>query len=729
MKKQEADESSIYFKCDHCSQEFTLYSFRIAVFLYGVILLADEHNGFVGIVCPKCMLTTLRKVKKKRLRKIRNDLGDRLVTIMTWDGNQSFGQNVNDMKRWSNEMRDGTVEFTNMQIVKKMASSPTGYVLPIGKLKYDGFDMMFSLPDSANEITFAFWKQYSGRYARHFMHSWLGKTPTDDYSPVYLFRKDKICKILHEENNEGLKMFPRLSYDNSIRTSCDEFLRKMNLRLGLIQEKDRPAAYSLKKQFSVNYSFLEVLDDEDFLNKCDSGIGQRLWNMRDPLEGVNVPGTFEDLDQATIEKQNKNIGYRKMVREVWSNFTKDHVQKILSKMLFEFSLEFRELKNRKNCSTGAIWELKQKYLTELYDSLSSPTKRRKIAKQTRPIVLKEVKKAEEKFPSVKIISQDYRIDEIKLRIANHYVRPEKGRIDILILGETGTGKDLIANACHEASGREGQFIKVNAPAIPSIGLESELFGHARGAFTDAKTERKGKFKEANKGTIFLDEIGEMDIKLQSKLLRVIENREIQPLGKDRTEKVDVMLIMATNKDLRKCVKDKSFREDLFYRISSDVIISIPPLRDRQNDIPLLINHFIQEEDWKRKQDSNLPELKFSKDCLKVLKKMPWKGNIRELENMVGRIVVNRMAEENRGEITEEDISTHDIQNGFSLKETESRITADKYNSDNDIISTLQKNSGNRTHTAKQLGMSPRQVFRRIKEMEAKGIEVPPPLKR
>ena len=311
---------------------------------------------------------------------------------------------------------------------------------------------------------------------------------------------------------------------------------------------------------------------------------------------------------------------------------------------------------------------------------------------------------------MEIVSQDFRINRIKIEIP-HYVRPEKEGIDILILGETGTGKDLIAQACHNASGREGQFVVVNATVIPSTGFESDIFGHAKGAFTDAKTERKGRFKEANRGTIFLDEIGDMDIELQSKLLRVIENREIQPLGKDRTEKVDVMLIMATNKDLFQCVENGSFREDLYYRITAGEVVSIPPLRSRKNDIPLLIKHFIQKTDWELKTDSSLPELRVTQGCLKLLKELPWEGNVRELEGLVKRIVNNRIKEKNRDEISEDDIPTHCLQKRQRPRSKKDEIQKGRRGktelTPENIEKALKNNDGVIAEGSQRVGVHPR----------------------
>ncbi len=206
---------------------------------------------------------------------------------------------------------------------------------------------------------------------------------------------------------------------------------------------------------------------------------------------------------------------------------------------------------------------------------------------------------------------------------------------VLITGETGTGKELVARAIHDRSAqRDMPLIKVNCAAIPETLLESELFGHVRGAFTGATTTKKGKFALADGGTIFLDEIGTMSAILQSKLLRVLQEREVEPLGSERTEKIDVRVIAATNRDLRQMVADGKFQEDLFYRLNV-IPIEIPPLRERRDDIPALVEHFVN----KHAQRTGRRFDKIDETVLAGLQQYDWPGNVRELENTIERAVV------------------------------------------------------------------------------------------
>jgi transcriptional regulator with PAS, ATPase and Fis domain len=206
---------------------------------------------------------------------------------------------------------------------------------------------------------------------------------------------------------------------------------------------------------------------------------------------------------------------------------------------------------------------------------------------------------------------------------------------IMILGESGTGKELIAREIHRQSDRsEGPFITVNCAAIPETLLESELFGYKKGAFTGANQDKRGKFQVANGGTLFLDEIGDMPLLLQAKLLRAIQEREVEPVGSERREKVDIRILAATNRDLAKMVAEKTFREDLYYRLNV-VELRIPPLRDRTDDIPFLANYFVEK--FSRLNHRQIAGI--SPAALRFLQNYRWPGNVRELENIMERAVL------------------------------------------------------------------------------------------
>jgi len=241
-----------------------------------------------------------------------------------------------------------------------------------------------------------------------------------------------------------------------------------------------------------------------------------------------------------------------------------------------------------------------------------------------------------------MVGESPEIDAIKNMIEK--VAPTDARV--LITGSNGTGKELVAHWVHEKSPRSSApFIEVNCAAIPSELIESELFGHVKGAFTSAVKDRAGKFEAANKGTIFLDEIGDMSLSAQAKVLRALQESKISRVGSDKDIKVDVRVVAATNKNLKKEIADGKFREDLYHRLAV-ILIKVPALNDRRDDIPILINHFAN----KIAGEQGIAKKTFSDKAIILLKAYDWTGNIRELRNVVERLIIL-----GGKEVTEEDV--------------------------------------------------------------------------
>ncbi|RJR51779.1 MAG: sigma-54-dependent Fis family transcriptional regulator [Desulfobacteraceae bacterium] len=285
---------------------------------------------------------------------------------------------------------------------------------------------------------------------------------------------------------------------------------------------------------------------------------------------------------------------------------------------------------------------------------------------------------------------------------------------VLITGESGTGKELIARVIHSNSDRKGfPWVIVNCAAIAETLLESELFGHEKGAFTGADRRREGRFMQANRGTIFLDEIGEMSPTMQAKLLRVIQDREIQRVGSDETIKADVRILAATNRDLQEDVAAGKFREDLFYRLNV-VTLKVPPLRERPDDIPLLANHFLQKYAEKnRKKVKGLTPL-----AMDMLLKYTWPGNVRELENAVERAVI-LLAGDYVGE-KELPLSITQAYTGKDSVEP-ARLPAVSRSLDElekeAIIAALEETSGNKSEAARKLGINRRTLYKKLEKIE------------
>jgi DNA-binding NtrC family response regulator len=292
------------------------------------------------------------------------------------------------------------------------------------------------------------------------------------------------------------------------------------------------------------------------------------------------------------------------------------------------------------------------------------------------------------------------------------------RANVLIISESGTGKELVANALHENSPRRDEtFLPINCAAIPSEILESELFGHERGSFTGATARKRGKFELADRGTVFLDEIGELPLEMQAKLLRVLEQQEFMRVGGTETIRVDIRVIAATNSDLEASVEAGRFRNDLYYRLKV-VTLRIPPLRERREDIPLLLKHFLRIYGVENRREG----LHFSAEAMRKLVEAPWEGNVRELRNVVESLTVlaphdeiriEDLPEEYRGEPApgEDGPPPAPVEaDGLTMEEIERRA----------ILNALEKTGGNRTKAAEMLGIGLRTLQRKLKEYRLAG---------
>jgi len=274
-----------------------------------------------------------------------------------------------------------------------------------------------------------------------------------------------------------------------------------------------------------------------------------------------------------------------------------------------------------------------------YDFIEKPldlnrtlvTLRNALDRSTLEEETKTLKKKIKQIKGFEIIGESKPIQEVREMI--HKVAPSDARV--LITGPNGSGKELVARQLHELSERsKAPFVEVNCAAIPSELIESELFGHEKGAFTSAIKQRKGKFELADAGTLFLDEIGDMSASAQAKVLRALQENRISRVGGDKEIKVNVRVIAATNKNLKKEIEEGNFREDLYHRLSV-ILIAVPPLKDRLDDVPLLANHFLKNIC----ADQGVAGRSFASDAIKELQKLDWTGNIRELRNVIERLII------------------------------------------------------------------------------------------
>src|SRR5574342_760404 len=347
-----------------------------------------------------------------------------------------------------------------------------------------------------------------------------------------------------------------------------------------------------------------------------------------------------------------------------------------------------------------------------YDFITKPFKRVQLEKTI-------TKAAEKQGLVLQNLDLQQRLDELQgagqiiggspamLRTLDLVNQVAPSTATVLIQGESGTGKELIANAIHQGSPRRQRpFIKVNCAALPETLLESELFGYERGAFTGAVARKEGRFELADGGTLFMDEIGDLSPATQAKLLRVLQEGEFERLGGTRTLKADVRLVAATNADLARLVREKRFREDLFYRLNV-ITIQIPSLRERPEDIPLLAQHFLR-----RFAAKNVKTITgFTDEAMDLLQTYNWPGNVRELENVIERaVVLTRASMISHADFPETVVGSDQaarhlvISIGTPLEEVEDRL----------IDETLRYTKGDKTLAAKLLGIATRTIYRRMR---------------
>jgi len=344
---------------------------------------------------------------------------------------------------------------------------------------------------------------------------------------------------------------------------------------------------------------------------------------------------------------------------------------------------------------------------EIILTLKKAEERERLRKENE-LLRKEVEK---EYSFTNIVSKNekmQKIFEVIKKVAQY-------KSTILITGESGTGKELVARALHYNSDRSQRpFIAVNCGAIPENLLESELFGHVKGAFTDAIRTKKGLFEEADGGTLFLDEIGELPLQLQVKLLRVLQDGEIRRVGESKSMQIDVRIVTATVKDLTKEVNEGRFREDLFYRLNV-LPIHIPPLRERKEDVPLLINHFVS----KYSQSMNKNVAGIHPRALDAMMSYHWYGNVRELENTIERAIV--LTDGENIELENLPVEIQDFRDGIRLappaEEEYSIKKASRFLEMNLIKKALKKTKGNHTQAARLLEISHRALLYKIKEYE------------
>jgi DNA-binding NtrC family response regulator len=364
----------------------------------------------------------------------------------------------------------------------------------------------------------------------------------------------------------------------------------------------------------------------------------------------------------------------------------------------------------------------------VYDFLEKPVSKARLTRSVRNCLdhhalMRRVQHLEERLEPSRTLMLGDSPAMLKLKSQIAKIGPTEGRV--LIRGESGTGKELVAAMIHEHSNRSRRpLVKVNCAAIPANLIESELFGHARGAFTDARSDKAGLFEVADGGTLFLDEIGDMDISLQARLLRVLEDGKVRRIGENREREVNVRIIAATNSDLEKSIEEGRFREDLYFRLST-LPLEILPLRDRPEDVPLLVSYFTK----RYCEQNSFEEKHFAEETWRVLKNYAWPGNVRELKNLCERLVIlagNPVKLEHLPRMIQHNTTSNfhvNGQTGIEFPDEDLPLRDFKAMVEREYIErTIKKMDGNITQAANMLGIQRTYLYQKMASLGIDKVE-------
>ncbi|MCZ7602627.1 MAG: sigma 54-interacting transcriptional regulator [Melioribacteraceae bacterium] len=520
------------------------------------------------------------------------------------------------------------------------------------------------------------------------------------------------CSILFEENFDGMNFLKESIRENRAFTNL-----AFNIKTKKESEKNVLASITpIVRNEKVISVVLVFRDTKEMLNlakdleeKTTELIDQK--NKLDAIFNSNIEGTFTIDNEWNVTSFNlsaeKITGYKKndaIGKKCWEIFNSSvcrkgcHMEQTINKDKPTIGNEVKIVDKN-----GKLIPIR------VNSSILTNNKNEKIGAVETFLDISEIKNLfehlDERFKYENIVGKNKEIKQI-INVLESVAQTDSS---VLVTGESGTGKELAARAIHLNSHRRtGPFIAVNCSAFAESLIESELFGHEKGAFTGAVKSKIGRFELAQNGTLFLDEIGDLSITVQTKLLRVLETKEIERVGSNKPIKINTRIIAATNKDLEIEIEAGRFREDLYYRINV-MNIHLPPLRERKDDLPILVNHFIEKFNEKFKRNIK----HFSSSAFDILMDYNWPGNIRELENVIEHCFVlcgsdviqieylpKRLREENFNSITKNTSG-----NLNHLKDAERNI----------IINTLKKHNGNRSKTAEELHIHPTTLWRKMKK--------------
>jgi len=739
----------ISFPCDHCLKVITSDDLVSALFSYGLIFLIGKDDGYFGIVCPECQKTTLIQADRKTIESLKDQLSSKV------------GYTEGSKKP---RLRYFSFPYTFDYHTENLPSPIASYIKPLAEgsdsLKESEVSHLF--PYDSNSFSEGYCSYFFGDLAIGPCIAvwWFQKKDIEAlvkienkarlkvfpryiaYDPLYkivgdfcwkYFLKSYFIKVL------DLSVFPEMeveeakletaSYREKLTKEAD-FLRiliampgqsnfysraeKGNSREDIIDELwDNFHDKAIQKYLS-HYSYKFIFRHIQIAQNIDFSI-ERVWEMNDYY--------FRDLYEIMENRRNKNIPSIESFHVFSEGPDKEEL--IPEDQFKEFKDRLEGLEDllvkvdplkafHSFCITSgwgrkiqlsvlpskvkAVERAEKRYEKQLND-------RYKTVKTALKDISERLSIMERRFPDLKqIVTQNRQLMELKYKVAE----VAKFDTDILVVGETGTGKELFARAIHQASERKGKFVPINCSGIQKDLFESELFGHKKGSFTGAIADKMGVFEYANNGTLFLDELGEMPIELQPKILRALEYREVKPVGSSKSIKVDAKLVFATNRDLRQEVESGNFRKDLFFRIFSPSF-RIIPLKARAEDIPLLADHF--RDQFNTKFNKRVESI--SPSVIKKLKEYSWEGNVRELMKVMEMAVINsdgsKITDKELPDFIRKDKIKEEPDNGDDSPAA-MKIT------DEEILYWMRKLNNNKTKVAEKLGVTYRTILRRCKNL-------------
>ena len=689
------------FKCPLCKKKTPLFDIAYS---HGVIFLFGKKYGYYGGVCPECKSTGLRKARNKNVISLKNKISGQVGKL---EGSTTKKLQYNSFPYSLNH-------------VEKLSALPSAeYSKPVSGITGNVL---------AKEVNNLFVKkpELMERYCSYSFND----TAMGPVVNVWWYNEFQIDSAIKYENRKKQRVFPRYIFYDSLIFALQTFFWKYSSNLNSIPDLELCAfpEYELHEHSS------------DLTNNTIQKNSEFLAILKYMPSNEESSRNSVKTDPPEILRNQENIW-----REISENFDNLYVKSALSYFSDRFLPEFFTTAQRLDYSANDVYRLKERYMRDILKGISNRIIYSKpsddISLSLSPMafcdtlefdadqlgdeessleeksdpedegisgheeILTKVESLENRLPSFKkIVTQNYDLMELKYKVAEM----AKFNTDVLILGETGTGKELFAKAIHQASQREGKFVPVNCSAIPKTLFETELFGHRKGAFSGAFFEKKGAFEYADKGTLFLDEIGEMPLDLQAKILRAVEYRTINRVGCVKPINVNIKIVFATNRDHKREVDEGKFRKDLFFRIFSPSF-RIIPLRERIEDLPILIDNFITSFNKKfgKRVESVSPSL------MSRFKHYAWEGNVRELMKVIEMGVINSSG----SKITEKEIPYFNNPCDFSQDSDKSpKMSPATKITDDEIQFWMKKLNGNKSQVARRLGVSYRTILRRAKKI-------------